>query len=260
MEEKFKYYALITHQTGGDDEKWAKWLKRRIENYRIPVEVAIKLNGDEGAEAQGTNAGRTNVRVVSERLSVVRAPAEDTPFSDMARYLIVVCSPRGAKSDKVSEHVKLFVDGGRGSCVIPFIIDGSPVGEEDSICYPPALSAAVLGVTLSDGTKEQALIRIVARLLSVKYSQLYQRHLMEQRRFVVRALGAAAMLLVVTIALAAWAVGSEISSSRRREESDSLVKFLIEELDDKTGAGLHTGLRTMIDERVNEYYERRGVR
>ena len=246
-EEKYKHYAFITHETGGAGEKWAKWLKHRLESYRIPVEMAAKLKNDGGA------------RSVPERLSVALG-AEYASFTGMARYLIVVCSPRGAKSEKVREHVKLFVDEGREICIIPFIIDGSPVGEEDRLCYPPALSAAVLGITLSDGTKEEALIRIIARLLGVKYSQLYQRHLLERRRFIARALAAAAALLVLLIALAAWAVSAEISSARRREESDSLVKFLLEEMDDETGAETPAGIRSMIGKKAGEYYGRRGIK
>ena len=217
-----KYYAFIAHEAGDDDEKWAKWLKRGLENYRIPVETAATLRSDE----------------------------------DTARYLIVVCSPRGARSDNVRERVKQFVDAGRKKDIVPFIIDGSPVGEEERACYPPSLSADVPGVTLSDGAKEEALIKIVSRLLGVKYSRLYQLHLRERRRFIARAPAAAAALLVVTIALAAWAVSSEISSFRRREESDGLVRFLLKEMGDENTPA---GIRSMIDERAAEYYKRRGI-
>ena len=260
MKEKFKYYALITHETGGDDEKWAKWLKRRIENYRIPVETVVRLRGDEEEDARRVaDATAADAHSVPKRLSVALGESEYTSFSDAARCLIVICSPRGARSGKVREYVKLFVDEKREDYIIPFIIDGAPVGEEERVCYPPALSPAVLGVTLSDGTKEEALIRIISALLGVKYSQLYQRHLIERRRFVVRALAGATALLVAVVALAAWAVSAEISSARRREESDSLARFLLEEMSDKSDSGMPAGIRSMIDKRLSEYYERRGI-
>jgi len=246
--EIFKYYAFITYETGGD-KKWAKWLKRKLENYRIPVETIVKLRNDESADKHP----------VPENLSVTHNEGSDYPLlCDTARYLIVVCSPGAARSDKVREHIKFFIDEGREKYIVPFIVDGVPVGDEARVCYPPGLPTDILGVTLSDGTKKEALIKIVSRLLGVKYSGLYQRHLVEQRRFIIRAVAVAAALLVLTTALAVWAVSAEISSARRREESDGLVRFLIEEIsgDENTPAGI----RLMIEERAAEYYKRRGER
>jgi len=141
-----------------------------------------------------------------------------------ARFLIVVCSPRAARSSGVNDDIRRFVEAGREEYIVPFIIEGEPVGDDDKRCYPPALSAEILGVTLSTGSREEALIRVMARLLRVKYSRLYQRHLREQRRFLTRALAAASAVLTVFLVLTAWAVGAEITAARRREEADGLAR------------------------------------
>lgn len=41
----YKYVAFISYKS--EDEKWAKWLQRRIENYRLPATIQRKLNRKE---------------------------------------------------------------------------------------------------------------------------------------------------------------------------------------------------------------------
>jgi hypothetical protein len=155
----------------------------------------------------------------------------------------------------VERDTKDFLDSGKEDYVIPFIVGGEPVGPEENRCYPSSLSTDVLGVSLSDGSREEAFIRVMARLLRVKFSRLYRRHLRERRRFLARALMAATLVFVLLSGLTGWAVLREIEGARRQAEADGLAIFLVEEIRDDPR--IPEGVREMIGERVREYREKR---
>jgi hypothetical protein len=243
-EREYPFYAFISHEHGGADEKWARWLQRRLENYRIPAEVVSKLRQEEETATPRTDP-------IPERFNV--GAVADSSLRGPARYLIVICSPRGARSSRVNDDARHFTASGREEYIVPFIIDGEPDGEGEKRCYPAPLSTDLLGVSLFDGTREEAFFRVMARLLRVKFFRLYQRHLREQRRFMVRALAAATVVLSVLFVLTLWVVSAEITAARRSEESDGLVRFLTENIRDDER--LPSGVRSMIDEKIRGYYE-----
>ncbi|MDR1966042.1 MAG: hypothetical protein LBQ36_04980, partial [Synergistaceae bacterium] len=179
---------------------------------------------------------------------------------DVSRYLIVVCSPRCAESAHVDDRVRRFIESGRSENVIPFIVEGTPAPNSDSEqqCYPPSLSRDILGVALSEGSREEALVKIVARLLRVQYSRLYQRHLRERRRFIRRALAAASAVLAVMVVLASWALLAETEARERREAADGLVEFLTAATESEAFENLPTDPRSVISEKIREHYEKRG--
>jgi hypothetical protein len=194
-----------------------------------------------------------------ERLRVARAGTEPdsgaVSASNLARWLIVVCSPRGAKSERVERDTKDFIDNGKKNYVIPFIIGGEPAGPEENRCYPPSMPPDIPGVPLSGGSREEAFIGVAARLLRVRFSPLYQSCLRRRRRFLARALLAACVVLALLSGLTAWAVSREIEAVRRRAEADELARFLAEEIRDDPR--IPEGVRSMIGEHVREYGKRR---
>jgi hypothetical protein len=250
---KYRLYAFISHGEGGPDAKWARWLERGLRRYRIPADTVLKLR--DGGH-RGSQTGESEP--IPERLSVARVDAEASAGngvpSNLARYLIVVCSPSGAKSERVERDTKDFLDNGKEDYVIPFIVAGEPVGPEENRCYPPSLSADVPGVSLFDGNREEVFFQIMARLLRVKFSTLYQRHLRERRRFLARTLTAALAVLVVLSGLTTWAVSREIKAARRQAEAEGLASFLAEEIGNDPR--LPEGAREMIGEHVREYREK----
>jgi hypothetical protein len=254
---EYRFYAFVSHAEGGKDERWARWIQRKLAKCRVPVKAVSKLRTEEGA-SPAPIPGRFDVTRgnISSEEGVSSTEAKNP--SDLARYLIVVCSPRGARSERVERDARSFMESGKEDYIIPLIIGGEPVGAEEDRCYPLSISASVLGVSLFDGSREEAFIRIMARLLRVKFSRLYQRHLRERRRFMTRALAAASVLLAVLSGLTAWAVSKETEAARRREEADGLARFLIEETSGEPR--LPRGVRVTIDEKVQEYYGKRDSR
>ncbi|MDR1580171.1 MAG: hypothetical protein LBS35_07420 [Synergistaceae bacterium] len=257
---RYKFYAYVSHAEGGEDEKWGRWIQRRLENFRIPVDAVSKLQQEELAEP--APAKSISPEPVPRKISAARGEIHqgDGPVSpsDAARYLIVICSPRGSRSERVERDARAFTENGRGEYIIPFIIGGELDGTEEKRCYPPSLSAEFLGVTLADGSKEEALMRIIARLLRVKFSRLYQRHLRERREVIARVLAAASVAAVLLLGLTAWAVSREIEAARRRDEAGEIARFLIRDFGNDPRLPL--GIRTMIDKKTRDYQERHDSR
>lgn len=116
MSKQYEYFAFISYKR--EDEKWAKWLQKKLESYSLPT--AIRKENPELP-----NKIRPVFRDQSE-LSGGNLKAEIEKGLNRSKYLIVICSPRSAKSPWVSKEVQHFIDQGRENYIIPFIIGGTP--------------------------------------------------------------------------------------------------------------------------------------
>lgn len=166
---KSQYQAFISYNS--HDLKWAKWLQQKLETYKFPKSV-IKEHGDK----------------IYEKLRPVFLDKTDMTLGELSatlqnelnasKYLIVICSPYSAKAEWVEKEVHHFVQKGKEKFIIPFIIDGSPKPKdiEENQCYPPSLNTNILGASILEIGKEKALIRIIAKLVGLKFDLLWQRH------------------------------------------------------------------------------------
>ncbi|MBN2878419.1 MAG: toll/interleukin-1 receptor domain-containing protein [Clostridia bacterium] len=193
MESKnFRYYAFISY--AHEDEKWADWLQKEVENYKLPTTIHKDYANALPQKVQPLFRDIPDLAAGGRLDNVLKEELEDS------NYLIIVCSPSSAKSEWVNKEVQHFIDIGREDRIIPFIVSGKPnCGEEDSAleCYPPAirgrhiLGAAVDGIAdtakLSGKQKkaarkqnriikDTAKLKVIAGLLSVKLDVLVRRH------------------------------------------------------------------------------------
>lgn len=117
-----------------EDKAWSKRLHTWLDNYAmrrdllVDVEMSWRLAGfsrtDEGVTA----------RADVDRL--VRAAIET------AECLIIICSPRSAKSKWVNSEILHFRRSGRSRKIFALIVDGVPgSGDPTTECLPPALRA-----------------------------------------------------------------------------------------------------------------------
>lgn len=257
---EYKFHAFISYRRGEEDEKLARWFQRRLEAYRIPsVMAGKKTAGDEDASFE-----------IPKRLTIFRDKTDLGSHPDLeqglsrnlenSRFLIVVCSPRSTASPYVADEVRCFREAGRGDCIIPFIIDGTPDPKDgEQQCYPPTLPASSLGVLLSDGTKEEALIKTIARLLRVEYSDLYRRHLRAQRRLMIRALIVSFAILALVAGLAAWALVAERRAAEQREEAEGLIRFLVFDMGKEAFDYIPLKARLIIADKIQAYHTRWGT-
>ena len=104
LQEK-QYYAFISYKR--EDEPWARWLAKKIENYNLPT----TLNGKELPKSL-----RPVFRDTDE-LSAGNLPKQIYDALSISKNLIVICSPCSAQSEWVNKEIQDFISikGGRWS-------------------------------------------------------------------------------------------------------------------------------------------------
>ncbi|MBR6691071.1 MAG: toll/interleukin-1 receptor domain-containing protein, partial [Bacteroidaceae bacterium] len=129
MDAEKKYFAFISYKR--EDEKWAKWLQHKLEHYRFPT----NLNG----RTDLPKSVRPTFRDVTDLKPGFLAEEISNALND-SQWLIIVCSPRSAKSPWVCKEARTFIEQGRADHIIPFVVEGIPFsGDEKTECYPEAL-------------------------------------------------------------------------------------------------------------------------
>lgn len=202
-------YAFISYNH--KDVKWAKWLQRKLEWYRLPSEIHNEFEDSRYIrpifrDRDELNSGILNVEL-RKRL-------------ECSKYLIVICSPHAAQSQWVSDEVKAFIEMGRLEYIIPFIIEGEPQHYHDADeliqpqaveCFPLSLrewntnhtEQSILGISIFDDgehNRQKAFIRVVSRMLEVDFDVLWKRH----KRIIRKRFSIGTFLGTVLLAIILW--------------------------------------------------------
>lgn len=206
-----KYTAFISYNS--KDDRWAKWLQRKLEGYSMPV--VIRNEKDEVVRREKMPKKLRVFRYKSD-LNTVSLNEGLAKELDDARWLIVICSPHSAKSAWVGKEIQHFLDTGRRDHILPFIVDGTSYSDDEHECLNPVLKAAfpdgdILGVNIDDYgddpriyRKRKALVRTVSLLIEVPdaYSYLWNRYRMRfWEGMALKAAGAAAVVMLLLWAL-----------------------------------------------------------
>jgi len=189
METRFEYYAFISYSH--KDKKWAEWLQNKLEHYKLPTSLHKASEG---------KVPKTVRPIFRDLADLSMGPLESNLKKELidSRYLIVICSLESAKSEWVNKEIIHFKELGREDRIIPFIISGEPNSNNENECFPPALrDTDILGASLNELSNEQAVIRIVANLLGLKFDVLWDREKREQKKIRMRRAGIAAALILI---------------------------------------------------------------
>jgi len=229
-----RYWAFISYSQR--DVKWAQWLHKQLEAYRVPRMWIGREIGD-------LTIPRRLVPIFRDRDELPSAGDLGGKIREAlaaSHSLIVICSPYAAASPWVNEEVRTFKSLGRSDHVFPLIVDGDPFASDRPECglpecFPPALRFAVdadglvgdrraepLAADAREGKdgRFDACLKLIAGILGVGFDALRQREQARQRRRRLRlalaSLAAAVAVLAgyVTLADADVAVygGTEIRS------------------------------------------------
>lgn len=227
-----KYSAFISYNS--KDDRWAKWLQRKLESYHIPV----KIRSEKDEEVIRKNKERLRVFRYRSDLNTVSLDDGLAKELDDARWLIVICSPNSAQSEWVGKEIKHFIDTGRRDHILPFIIDGTSYSDDEKECLNPVLKEAfptgdILGVNINDYgddpwiyRKRKALVRTVSLLIEVSdaYSYLWNRYRLRYWE------GIAAKLVGAVVVLAlifyAWLYNQSFNCQVRLNDQTAANEFL----------------------------------
>ncbi|MCH5233866.1 MAG: toll/interleukin-1 receptor domain-containing protein [Muribaculaceae bacterium] len=251
---KFEYFAFISYNHL--DEKWAKWLQKKLEYYKVPAFIKEE-------KPDLPNKIRPIFRDQSD-LSSGKLKKEIEKALKVSQYLIVVCSPNASKSDWVSDEVELFIKTGREDFIIPFIVDGtpnSPIPEEE--CFPMALrqlngDKEILGINVNEIGKEAAFIKVVARLFNVKFDSLWKRHEKEKRKQKIRKIFLLSLFIAFLIGIIVYI--SILLFKSEKENGKVLSSQIYANLEDIGGEKATSELIKIMNEKPYSPEIERGIR
>ena len=185
---EFVYYAFISYKHA--DMKWGKWVQKGIERYSLPGKLCSELELPERItpifrDKEDLTGGSTVQDLLLEKLAE-------------AKYLIVICSRHMKKDTKYIDYeIEHFLELGNPSAhILPLIVDGEACSRDPSReCLPPALlnmgDDRPLGITVKDGKKQDAILKLVAAMLKLNLNSLISHEQERKHRQRIRWLTAA---------------------------------------------------------------------
>jgi hypothetical protein len=126
----YRYWGFISYSH--KDDAWARRVHAALERWSVPRKLVGR------ATALGP-APRRLFPVFRDRDEIAGGESLDDVIRAAlrtSRFLIVVCSPRSARSTYVNEEIRLFKSMGREARVIYLIVDGEPGGATDPAADP----------------------------------------------------------------------------------------------------------------------------
>ena len=249
MNTSFKYRAFISYSHS--DEKWARWLHKGLETYRIPKHLVGTTTAsgavperfapvfrDREELASATNLGTTLITALEQ-----------------SACQIVICSPKAAKSRWVNEEILTFKRLGRESRIFCLIVSGEPgaAGKPETAeleCFPNALiyklgadgqlstersEPIAADVRPGKDRKENALLKLLAGLLGIGFDELKRREVRRRYRRMVALVSAsiAGMIIASVLATTAWIARNEAERQRVVAENEAktarqVTKFIVD--------------------------------
>ena len=228
-----KYTAFISYNS--KDDRWAKWLQRKLEAYSMPVVIRNEKDEVVRREEKPKKLRVFRYRADLNTVSLNEGLAKEL---DDARWLIVICSPNSAKSKWVGKEIQHFLDTGRRDHILPFIVSGVSYSDDENECLNPVLKAAfpdgdILGVNIDDYgddpwiyRKRKALVRTASMLIEVPdaYGYLWNRYRMRfWEGFALKVAGTAAIVLLM---FWAWHYNAEFDTKIRLNDTTPTNPYL----------------------------------
>lgn len=192
MERQYKYFAFISYKSDDLKEAWS--LKKKLDGYKLPTLLCKQYNKDRKPTHEAF-LDKTNIQPGD-------LTQELKDNLDNSHYLIVVCSPRSAKSDYVYKEIEHFTRNGRENEMFLYIIESDSKNIEAS--FNPAIKEAekrwserdgekreILGVNIKEKDvdkmfflyrwplvgswlqRERAYMQLISRLLNLEFEQLW---------------------------------------------------------------------------------------
>ncbi len=225
----YKAFISYSHQ----DEAWARWLQRSLENYRVPK----RLVGSSGSFG-----------VIPSRLLPIFRDREDlSSAADLSatirdelaasETLVVICSPASAQSRWVNEEVRYFRQLGREDRIFALIVAGDPQATDaGQQCFPPALTRREQGGRFeplaadarryADG-KALSKLKLVAGILGIRLDELRRRDAQRRRNTWLVSSAVVALVLLLTAALALTAISTRKTVALQRDNTEELLGYML---------------------------------
>ncbi|MGI8561129.1 MAG: TIR domain-containing protein, partial [Luteimonas sp.] len=254
-----QYAAFLSYSHA--DARWAQWLLRRLEAFRVPS----RLVGTLGAHG-----------IIGPRLGKVFRDRDELPTAgdlghtiraalSQSAALVVVCSPDAARSHWVNAEVQAFRDLGRGDRIACFVVAGDPGSSDPAACCFPAATTepdedgafreplAADARKAGDG-RERAFLKLVAGLLGVSYDALAQREAQRKQRRLALVAMASTLGMALALGLAATAYVARNDALRRQAQAEDILGFMLGDLREKLTTVGRLDLMRAVDDKAIGYF------
>jgi len=226
----YKYRAFISYSH--KDEKWAAWLHKALETFRVPKYLVGETT------TMGTVPQRMGkvFRDREELSSSHSLGTELTQALEDSACQIVICSPNAANSHWTNEEILTYKRLGRENRIFCLIVDGEP--GTDTECFPPAVrfQMGVDGILTEDAAepiaadarthgdgKQNAKLKLISGILGVGFDALKQREQQRRHRrmYIITAAAIAGMIVTSGLATLAVLARNEAEIQRTQAEIDA---------------------------------------
>lgn len=242
---QFRYKAFISYSH--KNSRLAAWLMRKLETYRLPPHLMDLTQG-------GISQSRGLGKIFRDREELSASGSFEDKLLDalqQSEFLIVVCSPDSAQSDRVNQEVREFISHRDSRNILCLIAEGEPTFESlsslnENECIPHALRKLNLltgQVPLAADARAQgdgrhkAVQKIIAGLLAVDLDELVQRDIRRKNKRLFMVAVASFGFAVLTTGLMLRAYIAESDARKAEDEAqlqqiraEDLVGFMIEDL------------------------------
>lgn len=237
---RYKAYLSYSHV----DQRWAEWLHRALERYRVPRRLA---------DSPGRTLPKNLAPVFRDREDLSSAADLSERLQEaleQSEAMVVLCSPAAAGSRWVNEEIRAFKALGRGDRIHCMVVDGDPQAPPgEGGCFPPALFEGVAeGAAeplaadprkFADG-KRLAMLKIAAGLLGVRLDTLRRRDLARRRRLqVLTTIAAVAGLTLAGLTFTSRLAEREarLAEQQERAQAEQMAAFIVD-LGEELGSSL----------------------
>ena len=231
----YKAFLSYSHK----DERRAKRLHRRLEQYRIPKSL---------------RQGHVHLGAIFRDKEELSAASElDASIKAALRaseYLIVLCSPSAVGSLWVDKEIAYFKALGREDRILAVMLSGYPYTLKQGYaavdeCFPPSLRfdlsetgeiiserAEPLAVDLRPGGDGEkiGLLKLVSGLLGLGLDQVLQRQLVRAKRRMMSVIVGSSVLISVFAGLAWTTHTARNQAEARQADAENFVEFILSDL------------------------------
>lgn len=214
----FRYKAFLSYSHR--DSRWAGWLHRALENYRIPRRIAASRTRSE-LRLKPIFRDRDELASAADLSATIRSALAES------EYLIVICSPHSARSRWVNQEIEEFIRLGRMDRILCFALD-DPVA-----CRPAALAdveSLAADVRPEADGRNGARLKLIAGLLGLRYDDLVQRDAARRQRRLATIVAVALLGTALTSGLAIYATVQRENAIAERLRAEAINDYLVQEM------------------------------